>query len=226
MKTIKTFSKNELVPNLPGPSTSDALGDKYLPNRYRTDLIKCQTSSVLPQWFDSDTPESLPIPDNYRDKMNPFEMLMLLRCFRVDRIYRALTDYITATMGEEYITPPVIRLLVTVIIRQDEPLIWCCVLLPNGYVKGSATFILQTYLTNRNADMFLATLSARSLDMIFEQTTPFSPVVFILSPGSDPTADLMKLADRCGFGGGKFKYLSLGQGQEGVSAQSLGEICQ
>lgn len=74
--------------------------------------------------------------------------------------------------------------------------------------------------------MFLATLSARSLDMIFEQTTPFSPVVFILSPGSDPTADLMKLADRCGFGGGKFKYLSLGQGQEGVSAQSLREICQ
>lgn len=56
-----------------------------------------------------------------------------------------------------------------------------------------------------------------SLDGIFEQTTPFTPVVFILSPGSDPTADLMKLADRCGFGGGKFKYLSLGQGQEGVN---------
>lgn len=59
-----------------------------------------------------------------------------------------------------------------------------------------------------------------SLDMIVEQTTPFTPVVFILSPGSDPTADLMKLADRCGFGGGKFKYLSLGQGQEGVSTPS------
>lgn len=58
-----------------------------------------------------------------------------------------------------------------------------------------------------------------SLDMIYEQTTPFTPVVFILSPGSDPTADLMKLADRCGFGGGKFKYLSLGQGQEGVSSE-------
>lgn len=60
-----------------------------------------------------------------------------------------------------------------------------------------------------------------SLDMIVEQTTPFTPVVFILSPGSDPTADLMKLADRCGFGGGKFKYLSLGQGQEGVTVFSI-----
>ncbi|PZC71734.1 hypothetical protein B5X24_HaOG212562 [Helicoverpa armigera] len=115
------------------------------------------------EWFDSDTPESADIPGGYRDTLEPFELLMLLRCFRVDRIYRALTDYITVTMGEEYITPPVI-----------------------------------------------------SLDMIFEQTTPFTPVVFILSPGSDPTADLMKLADRCGFGGGKFKYLSLGQGQEAV----------
>lgn len=57
--------------------------------------------------------------------------------------------------------------------------------------------------------------------MIYEQTTPYTPVVFILSPGSDPTADLMKLADRCGFGGGKFKYLSLGQGQEGVSLVAL-----
>ncbi|KAJ2948630.1 hypothetical protein O0L34_g7885 [Tuta absoluta] len=114
------------------------------------------------EWFDSDTPESSEIPDRYRDVMKPFEVMMLLRCFRVDRVYRAITDFITVTMGEEYITPPVI-----------------------------------------------------SLDMIFEQTTPFTPVVFILSPGSDPTADLMKLADRCGFGGGKFKYLSLGQGQEG-----------
>ncbi|KAJ0174233.1 hypothetical protein K1T71_010379 [Dendrolimus kikuchii] len=120
------------------------------------------------EWFDSDTPESTEIPNHYRDHLQPFEILMLLRCFRVDRIYRALTDYITVTMGEEYITPPVI-----------------------------------------------------SLDMIVEQTTPFSPVVFILSPGSDPTADLMKLADRCGFGGGKFKYLSLGQGQEGAALALL-----
>nr|XP_049701305.1 dynein axonemal heavy chain 10 [Helicoverpa armigera] len=120
------------------------------------------------EWFDSDTPESADIPGGYRDTLEPFELLMLLRCFRVDRIYRALTDYITVTMGEEYITPPVI-----------------------------------------------------SLDMIFEQTTPFTPVVFILSPGSDPTADLMKLADRCGFGGGKFKYLSLGQGQEATALALL-----
>ncbi|KAM3960300.1 LOW QUALITY PROTEIN: dynein heavy chain at 89D [Aphomia sociella] len=123
---------------------------------------------VWQEWFDCDTPESAEVPNAYRERLQPFELLMLLRCFRVDRIYRAITDYITVTMGEEYITPPVI-----------------------------------------------------SLDMIVEQTTPYTPVVFILSPGSDPTADLMKLADRCGFGGGKFKYLSLGQGQEGAALALL-----
>lgn len=70
-------------------------------------------------------------------------MLMLLRCFRIDRVFRAVGNYITEIMGEEYIMPPVI-----------------------------------------------------SLDNIFDQSSPVTPVVFILSPGSDPTAELMKLGDR------------------------------
>ncbi|CAG9136920.1 unnamed protein product [Plutella xylostella] len=127
------------------------------------------------KWADSDTPESNTIPDEYLDRMDPFELLMLLRCFRVDRIYRALTHYITVTMGEEYITPPVV-----------------------------------------------------SFDMIFEQSTPFTPVVLILSAGSDPTAEVMALAARCGVGGGALQYLSLGQGQEKVCTCTvqLSNICQ
>lgn len=54
-----------------------------------------------------------------------------------------------------------------------------------------------------------------SFDAIYDQSTPFSPIVFILSPGSDPAGDLMKLAARSGFGG-KFKFLAMGQGQEKV----------
>ena len=56
-----------------------------------------------------------------------------------------------------------------------------------------------------------------SFESIFEQSTPMSPIVFILSPGSDPASDLMKLAERTGFGTNKLKYLSLGQGQEKAS---------
>lgn len=55
-----------------------------------------------------------------------------------------------------------------------------------------------------------------SFDAILEQSTPNSPIVFILSPGSDPASDLMKLAERSGFGGNRLKFLAMGQGQEKV----------
>ena len=114
------------------------------------------------QWYDLDTPESSTFPMSY-SKLRGFHRLMLLRCFRVDRIYLAVTEFITKVMGEKYVMPPVI-----------------------------------------------------SFESIFEQSTPVTPIVFILSPGSDPASDLMKLAERSGFGSGRLKYLSLGQGQEKV----------
>ena len=122
------------------------------------------------QWFDLEAPESAEYPMKY-DKATDFQRLMLLRCFRVDRIYRAITEYVTKIMGEKYVTPPII-----------------------------------------------------SFESIFEQSTPSSPIVFILSPGSDPTSDLMKLAERTGFGTNKLKYLSLGQGQEKVYFISFNQI--
>ncbi|XP_013399815.1 dynein heavy chain 10, axonemal-like [Lingula anatina] len=120
------------------------------------------------QWFDHDSPESQPFPLKYEDSLSDFQRLMLLRCWRVDRIYRAITDYITKVMGEKYVTPPII-----------------------------------------------------SFEAIFEQSTPTSPIVFILSPGSDPASDLMKLAERTGFGTNKLKFLSMGQGQEKIAMQFL-----
>jgi dynein heavy chain, axonemal len=45
---------------------------------------------------------------------------------------------------------------------------------------------------------------------IYDQSTPLSPVIFILSPGADPANDVIKLADRMGFGGTKLKLLALG----------------
>lgn len=88
---------------------------------------------------------------------------MLLRCFRVDRVYRAITNFVTKRMGEQYVTPPVV-----------------------------------------------------SLESVFEQSTPFSPIVFILSPGADPASELGKLAEMKGYGGNRFKFLAMGQGQEKV----------
>lgn len=81
----------------------------------------------------------------------------------MDRVYRAITNFVTQRMGEKYVTPPVI-----------------------------------------------------SFESVFEQSTPFSPIVFILSPGADPAGDLGKLAERMGYGGNRLKFLAMGQGQEKV----------
>lgn len=115
------------------------------------------------QWFDLDAPESAPFPGKYRESLSDLQCLMLLRCFRVDRVYRAITNFVMGRMGEQYVTPPVV-----------------------------------------------------SLESVYDQSSPYSPIVFILSPGADPAGELGKLADIKGYGGNRFKFLAMGQGQEKV----------
>ncbi|XP_019604311.2 dynein axonemal heavy chain 10 [Rhinolophus sinicus] len=124
--------------------------------------------SVWQEWYDQDALEQFPFPLGYDKNITPFQKLLVLRCFRVDRVYRAVTDYVTVTMGEKYVQPPVI-----------------------------------------------------SFEAVLEQSSPNSPIVFILSPGSDPASDLMKLAERSGFGGNRLKFLAMGQGQEKLALQLL-----
>lgn len=58
-------------------------------------------------------------------------------------------------------------------------------------------------------------------DRIFNQSTPFSPVVFILSAGADPLGELRTVAEAKGFYPQRFKALALGQGQSKIAEKML-----
>lgn len=60
------------------------------------------------EWYDSDQPEAL-FPEPYEEEMSNFACLMLLRCFRVDRVYRGIVQYISEVMDERFVTPPVMK---------------------------------------------------------------------------------------------------------------------
>ena len=53
----------------------------------------------------------------------------------------------------------------------------------------------------------------------FQDSSNVTPLVFVLSPGADPMADLLKLADELRFAK-NFEKVSLGQGQ-GPKVQQL-----
>ncbi|KAH8295402.1 hypothetical protein KR018_010894 [Drosophila ironensis] len=156
---------------------------KWLPEKSWEDLLKLafdfpdqfgslpdHFSRVVDEWrawYDLENPEEVACPGDYNIKCNAFQKLMFLRCFRVDRIFRCINQYIVDTMDEFYIMPPVV-----------------------------------------------------SFTAIYEQTTCMIPVCFVLSAGSDPTNDLIKLADTL-VGMSNFCHISLGQGQEKAAIQLL-----
>uniref|UniRef100_A0A8D8M426 Dynein heavy chain 10, axonemal n=1 Tax=Cacopsylla melanoneura TaxID=428564 RepID=A0A8D8M426_9HEMI len=87
--------------------------------------------------------------------------MLLVRCFRPDRIYQSVCHYVAMVMGDQFLTPDFI-----------------------------------------------------SYDSIYKRSACSVPVLFILSPGSDPTEDLMALGVKFNTAGHKFKFLSLGKGQK------------
>ncbi|KAJ3086325.1 Dynein heavy chain 7, axonemal, partial [Quaeritorhiza haematococci] len=57
----------------------------------------------------------------------------------------------------------------------------------------------------------------------YEDSNNRSPLIFILSPGVDPMAQLLKFAEDKGFGGNKCQSISLGQGQGPIAAAMIKE---
>lgn len=126
------------------------------------------------EWYDLESPELVNVPGDsgkYPDDKNaltPIEKLCVVRCYRPDRAYSAVKQFIIAVQGEKFVQPP-----------------------------------------------------SPDIRLIYNQSTPIMPLVFILSPGADPGSDIQMLGDELGFTGPKLKLCALGQGQGPVAEGML-----
>jgi len=62
-----------------------------------------------------------------------------------------------------------------------------------------------------------------NLEECYADSTCSTPLIFILSPGQDPMAQLLKFGDARGFGGKKTNAISLGQGQGPIAKKLIAD---
>ncbi|KAJ1549535.1 Dynein heavy chain 7, axonemal [Cladochytrium tenue] len=116
--------------------------------------------------FENQEPHRLELPSRWRNSLNSFQRLLVIRCLRPDKLTAAIQLYIIEKMGKRFVEPPPFNLA-------------------SSYADSS----------------------------------PITPLIFILSPGADPMTGLLKFADDKKMGGNRLQSISLGQGQGPIAAK-------
>lgn len=109
--------------------------------------------------FDDKQPENNSHYFHDKFKYDDFQILLLIKCLRPDRLINAIQNYVSKHLGSKFIEP-------------------------------------QT----------------TELSIIHKESSSTVPIVFILSSGTDPAAELFKYAEKVGMAK-KLETISLGQGQ-------------
>ncbi len=112
-------------------------------------------------------PNEFPYPSPW-DRLTKLDRLVVLRCFRPDKMVPAVQEYIVKNLGPSYVEPPTFDLA-------------------SSYADSSCLI----------------------------------PLIFILSPGSDPMAQLLKFGEERDYTGEKIQTISLGQGQGPIALRMI-----
>lgn len=74
------------------------------------DIVKDVTSKTGQQlwkdWYDLEAPETTDLPMGYNERLTKMQQMLVLRCFRVDRVYNATKLYVMNKMGDRFVQPP------------------------------------------------------------------------------------------------------------------------
>ncbi|XP_078090943.1 dynein axonemal heavy chain 3-like [Mustelus asterias] len=71
--------------------------------------LKNHFCSKLFEWkriYDASQPEKMPLPHPWADNLSTFQMLLVLRCIRPDKMIPAIQQFISEKMSAAYIEPP------------------------------------------------------------------------------------------------------------------------
>lgn len=82
-------------------------------------------------------------------------------------------------------------------------------------------FVVMKFIVNNLGSKFVEP-PILDLNSVYEDSLPKTPIIFVLSPGVDPSGSLIALADKMDYRK-NFVALSLGQGQAPIATQNINE---
>lgn len=131
-------------------------------------------------------------PDNLDSKCTPFLKMLIVRSLRPDRVSFCITSFIIQNLGSRFVEPP--------------PLDMKEASVQNLFIPQPSSIRLTFFFYSQ----------------VVEESTSCTPLIFVLSPGVDPTGALVQLADSSGMTQ-HFHALSLGQGQAPIAKKLIEE---
>ncbi|CAH2055606.1 unnamed protein product, partial [Iphiclides podalirius] len=123
-------------------------------------------------YYEALNPQKLPFPKPLDTQLDAFQKLLVLKCFRPDKVINGFQEYVVVGLGARFVEP--------------QP----------------------------------ADLAA-----LYAESDPLAPIIFVLSTGTDPAADLLKFADKMKMGK-RFESISLGQGQGPIAESMMKAGCE